>query len=522
MAWPTNKPDNNSFGSDSDSIRDSRVELEKMSAAVNNIIDFIDTTGIQNNHILVYDSGSATFKVGQQMTHISAGDNITVDQDSAGGVIISSAAGGISSPLSEDIETGHQIIGHLIGDDSAEGEATAMQFSDDGIVSLFHSNDYVVTRDYDDVKETKISNYRTGRKYISVGGLADPSNTAFGAIALWSENEAVGRVSSARVGVGTAGKSAIMQVLAQDEDKDDSAAWGTTYYFSAEISMNKDDGLVLRNNTDGSDSAGVAASDSAGDHPASINLRTTWGNINLEPAGKIMLKYADWPASDGTNGQILTTNGAGTLSWSTSTAPASAFTQIAVSGQDTVESDGAADQLTFVAGTGMTITTNAGADSITFASSGGGSGTDLGLTGGDNIVVTQDSSAGYTISQGSWTNPIDANEQVLTDPGLKGYTETVHDLGTSSGTKTPDKSDGNVQKITLNGNLTLNAFASPAAGDSITLIITQDGTGNRELSSTMKFASASKTLSTAGNAIDVVSMFYDGSRYFASLSKGFA
>ena len=41
MAWPTNKPDNNSFGSDSDSIRDSRVELEKMSAAVNNIIDFI-------------------------------------------------------------------------------------------------------------------------------------------------------------------------------------------------------------------------------------------------------------------------------------------------------------------------------------------------------------------------------------------------------------------------------------------------------------------------------------------------
>ena len=169
----------------------------------------------------------------------------------------------------------------------------------------------------------------------------------------------------------------------------------------------------------------------------------------------------------------------------------------------------------------MTITTDAGADSITFAAS-GSSGTDLGLIGGDNIAVTQDSSAGYTISQSSWSGAIDANEQVLTDPGLKGYTETVHDMGTSSGTKTPDKSDGNVQKITLNGNLTLNAFASPAAGDSITLIITQDGTGNRTLSSTMKFASASKTLSTAGNSIDVVSMFYDGSRYLASLSKGFA
>ena len=43
------------------------------------------------------------------------------------------------------------------------------------------------------------------------------------------------------------------------------------------------------------------------------------GNIRLTPAsGKIVLGASDWPNSMGTNGQVLTTNGAGTLTWSTS------------------------------------------------------------------------------------------------------------------------------------------------------------------------------------------------------------
>jgi hypothetical protein len=38
----------------------------------------------------------------------------------------------------------------------------------------------------------------------------------------------------------------------------------------------------------------------------------------------------------------------------------------------------------------------------------------------------------------------------------------------------------------------------------------------------MKFAGASKTLSTAANSIDIISVYYDGTNYFASLAKGFA
>ena len=59
------------------------------------------------------------------------------------------------------------------------------------------------------------------------------------------------------------------------------------------------------------------------------------------------------------------------------------FDKIAVSGQSNVEADNTADTMTFVAGTGMTITTDAGTDTITFASSGGSGG---GIDEGDAIA----------------------------------------------------------------------------------------------------------------------------------------
>jgi hypothetical protein len=82
--------------------------------------------------------------------------------------------------------------------------------------------------------------------------------------------------------------------------------------------------------------------------------------------------------------------------------------------------------------------------------------------------------------------------------------------------------NGNVQTITLTGNVTFNAFSNAETGQSMTLIVKQDGTGSRTLSSTMKFAGADKTLSTAANSIDIISVFYDGTNYYASLAKGFA
>ena len=63
------------------------------------------------------------------------------------------------------------------------------------------------------------------------------------------------------------------------------------------------------------------------------------------------------------------------------------FQTIAVSGQSNVVADSATDTLTLVAGSNMTITTNAGTDTITFASSGGGSGNAGFSTSGGNFTV---------------------------------------------------------------------------------------------------------------------------------------
>jgi hypothetical protein len=100
------------------------------------------------------------------------------------------------------------------------------------------------------------------------------------------------------------------------------------------------------------------------------------------------------------------------------------------------------------------------------------------------------------------------------------YQEFVHALGTTSGTIAPNAANGNVQTITLNGNLTINAFTSPVSGQTITLIINTGGTG-RTLTSTMLFAGGSKTLSTT-STVDILTMSYIGTTYYASLVKGYA
>ena len=122
------------------------------------------------------------------------------------------------------------------------------------------------------------------------------------------------------------------------------------------------------------------------------------------------------------------------------------------------------------------------------------------------------------------TTPAAVTATTLTSTGrtvIKDLTETVHSL-TYGATITPDVANGTVQKVTLTGNVTFSAFSNPVTGQSLTLIVTQDGTGSRTLTSTMKFSGGLKTLSTVAASIDIITVFYDGTDYYASLGKGFA
>ena len=87
------------------------------------------------------------------------------------------------------------------------------------------------------------------------------------------------------------------------------------------------------------------------------------GSITKLTDGTRFLKASDTSIvniATGSNGQIVFSD------------DSLAFKTISVSGQDNVVADTNADTLTLVAGSNMTITTTAGTDTITFASSGGG------------------------------------------------------------------------------------------------------------------------------------------------------
>ena len=105
---------------------------------------------------------------------------------------------------------------------------------------------------------------------------------------------------------------------------------------------------------------------------------------------------------------------------------------------------------------------------------------------------------------------------------LNRFQETVYAIGSTSGTITPDFNNGSIQSLTLTGSITLNSLANVVAGRSMTLVLTQGGSGSYTLTSSMLYAGGYKTLSTPIGAKDIISIFYDGTTYFASLTTGYA
>lgn len=83
---------------------------------------------------------------------------------------------------------------------------------------------------------------------------------------------------------------------------------------------------------------------------------------------------------------------------------------------------------------------------------------------------------------------------------------------TDGATISPDCDDGNSWIVTLAGNRTLANASNPRDGQTVTLIVQQDGTGSRTLSwgSAYKFPSGSApTLTTTASAIDIFTMKYN-------------
>jgi hypothetical protein len=184
------------------------------------------------------------------------------------------------------------------------------------------------------------------------------------------------------------------------------------------------------------------------------------------------------------------------------------------------------ETLKIAGGTG--ITTAVSADTITIT------GTDLSsylqntgtqtidnLTFNDNIISTS-SNADLNLDAGG-------TGQVVANAALKinrGYIEAINAL-TSSSTITVDFSVASVHTVTLAENAQFVVTNLPTGGTG-TIIITQDGGGSNtgafgtDGSTAVKFAGGTPALSTAGNSIDVVTVFNDGTNYLGNIAKAYA
>ncbi len=160
-----------------------------------------------------------------------------------------------------------------------------------------------------------------------------------------------------------------------------------------------------------------------------IGARLTSACLKLINGTGLEVAGLTYPTSDGTSGQALVTDGSGNLSFSSISAGGNAFGTVAVSGQSDVVADSNSDTLTLIAGSNITLTTNATNDSVTIASSASGSVTETFKTlavSGQSDVVADSATDTLTFAAGSGMSiTTDASTDTVTFTSSGGSTQSA-------------------------------------------------------------------------------------------------
>ena len=198
-----------------------------------------------------------------------------------------------------------------------------------------------------------------------------------------------------------------------------------------------------------------------------------------------------------------------------------AFKTISVSGQSNVVADSATDTLTLVAGSNMTITTNAGGDTITFASSGGGGTQNVFNTFAvsgqtsvvadsttDTLTLAAGSGIGITTNAGTDTITIANTNNLFSTVAVSGQSNVVADgtgdtLTFVAGSGITLTTDASADSVTITNSATgANAFgnilvsgqstvAADSTNDNLTLVAGSNMTITTNASNdTITFASS--------------------------------
>lgn len=204
-----------------------------------------------------------------------------------------------------------------------------------------------------------------------------------------------------------------------------------------------------------------------------------------------------------TTGTLVTEAGTSTLSNKTLTAPRFA------DGGFVADNNGN-EQIKF-------STTASAVNEVTIKNAATGNGPEIQATGGDTNIDLELSPKGTGLVKMVAGDGFDANSHSFGD-------STEVNNGDSDTADTIDWVSGNFQKSTMTNNCTYTFTAPPVKGR-FQLMLVQDATGSRTATWPVAVkwpGGTAPTLSTAANAIDIISFYYDGTNYYGVESLNFS
>lgn len=215
-----------------------------------------------------------------------------------------------------------------------------------------------------------------------------------------------------------------------------------------------------------------------------------------------------------TNGNItLAANGNGVIV-SGNTHLLNTGTIAAASGQDlTLSAQGATDVIALSQTGGVVITNSGGSGTglITGATSTGVAMlTNAGAAAATDPAFNMLSGGGSTLSAGTGSALSLVGGTVgvtgtTTISLLKTFTENVHTSTVVTGTYAPSIADGTIHNVTMTGSMTINAFTSPADGQTITLFFNGTG-GTFTLTLGSNIKTPADTLALTAGGLDIVTI----------------
>src|SRR5210317_1323682 len=168
--------------------------------------------------------------------------------------------------------------------------------------------------------------------------------------------------------------------------------------------------------------------------------------------------------TDGTSGQVLTTDGAGSLSFSTVSGGGGSqnlFSTFAVSGQSDIVADSTTDTLTVAAGSGISLTTNASTDTLTITATGSG------LSA--NAVTSAYLASNAVLARHIATDAVGSSELAATGVSAGTY---------GSSTATPQFTVDTDGRITSVGNVTISSSGGGGSAGLNQVVTTYESTGD--------------------------------------------